>query len=769
MFRRALALLFAALCLAGAAGQARAADAEPLRVWFDSNVRENDEMRAIAADFERETGTAVEVVDRRSVFDAPRDLMNNAQTPQRPDLVLMQAPDIGDLAVSGFLLPLELPNGVLDRFSDVSRDAFRLNGRLYGLGYSVETSGLIYNKALIREEELPRDWEAFFRKAGELTLRGPDGQVLQHGTLLNPRDMWFNYPLIRAHGGYYYGRKDGHWDPYDIGLNQPGMLDYVDRMKKLMADGQALTSPVGMESHIVAQFSKGQVAMMLYGLWSAQAMRAGGVDYGLASLPANRDGSPSQPLCTVVGFVVNAHSHQPEEAMRFLAFLSQDGRQQRLIEAGNGGEQKTGQRNPACLAVARSAYIQGDETLRALARLGADAEPFPNIPEGTIWYNYTGTAFRSIFFGDSSGQPREPQAALDELVGSIAGDVMKMNEQPAPVSIPPLFYPAAAAALAPFGVLLWLRARRRAGRKAKERFNRRTTLAAWLLLSPAIVLLGLFYLYPILHNFWISLTNYSGLQLQDPYFVGLHNYGQIFGENLAGLGGMFLWTLVFALSVVSLSFLLGVRLATVLDNVGPRASKVYRVIYVLPWVIPAVITLLTWQGLLSDVGGPVNTALGALGVPPLPFLSNPWWARGSTIFVMTWFSFPYYTVIALGFLQSIPRELYEAALIDGVGRRQVFRHITLPMVYRAMKPTLIMGFLMQFNQFGVYMLTQGGPPADRLGSPGATDLMITFVFNLAFNTRRYSLAAAYSVIIFVFIAAFTLASMRLSRRGRSGA
>jgi arabinogalactan oligomer/maltooligosaccharide transport system permease protein len=139
-------------------------------------------------------------------------------------------------------------------------------------------------------------------------------------------------------------------------------------------------------------------------------------------------------------------------------------------------------------------------------------------------------------------------------------------------------------------------------------------------------------------------------------------------------------------------------------------------------------------------------------------------ARVSTVFVMVWFSFPYYMVVASGFLQSIPKEYYEAARIDGGSRSYIFFHITLPLVFKALIPTLIMGFIMQFNQFGVYMLTQGGPASDVLGQPGATDLLITYVFNTAFNSKRYALAATYSVVIFVFVAVFALITMRVNKK-----
>lgn len=734
-----------------------------IRVWFDSNEGENNALRQIAAIYEREKGVHVEVIDRRSVFDAPDDLVNNADVESGPDLVLMQAPDIGDLAVSGYLEPLKLNDELRARFTQTAIDAFTLNGQIYGIGYSIETSGLIYNKDLISPEELPKNWEEFFRTAEALTIPDSSGGYLQYGTLLNSRDMWFTYPIIREYGGYYYGELNGTYNPLDIGLNNEGMLAYVDKIKEAKRKGLVLPTAIGMESHIVAQFAKGNVAMILYGLWSSSTFRSAGISYGLAELPAHSDGSASLPLATVVGFVVNAHSTHIPQAIDFLYYLCRDENQQALIEAGNKWEQKTGSRNPACLSVIESEYIQSDEILSVLAQIGAECEPFPNIPEGTIWYNYTNTAFKAIFFGDADGNEVGAGAKLDELVASIAADVKTMNAVPEPVEIEGWVYWLLGAAAVLAMLLIVLRLWKKARSGMYRDYSKRITILAWCLMIPMLTALLLFYVFPIFHNVYISMTDYSGLNLNDIHFIGFYNYQQVFSKGLHSLAGLLLWTLVFALSVVGLSFVFGTWLATVLNKVNRWASNAYRMIYILPWVIPTVITLLMWQGLLADDGGLINRILSFVGLGPVPFLSDPWWARVSVIVVMVWFSFPYYMVVALGFIQSINKDCYEAARLDGASRGQIFRRITLPIVFQAMVPTLVMGFIMQFNQFGVYMLTAGGPAAGRLGDPGATDLLITYVFNLAFNTKRYAMAAAYSVLIFLFVSVFSLIVLRTNR------
>lgn len=765
MIKKVLSVLCCLVIVIGAtAFSAGDSGTDTLVVWFDNKEGENAALREIASVYENKAGVKVEIIDRRSVFDAPKDLVNNADVEGGPDLVFMQAPDIGDLVSSGYIEPLELDEDLRSRFVDTAISAFTLDGMAYGIGYSIETSGLLYNKKLISEEELPKTWNEFWETAERLTVPDGQGGYSQYGTLLNCRDMWFTYPIIREYGGYYYGQSNGRYNPYDIGLNNEGMLAYISRMKDAKAKGLVLKSPIMMESHIVAEFSKGRAAMILYGLWSTSTFKSGGIDYGLSKLPRRSDGSASLPLATVVGFVVNAHSDQKDIAKDFYEYICRDEHQMSLIMAGNKQDKKTGERNPANKYCIESDYIQSDEILSSISEIGSECEPFPNIPEGTIWYNYTNTAFQAIFFGDSNGREIEPQPMLDELVEAISSDVEKMNLSPEPVEIQPWVKYAAAAAILLIFLLIALRIRKNALLGVFKRFSRHVTILAWILLAPIIIMLILFYVFPIFHNIYISMTDYSGLNLDSYNFVGFYNYKQIFTEGLNGLASMIIWTILFALSVVTLSFIFGSWLAAILNKLDARISKIYRVIYILPWVIPTVITLLMWQGLLSE-GGLINTLLNIIGIRSLPFLSNPLLARISTILVMVWFGFPYYLIVALGFIQSISGDCYEAACIDGASKAKTFFRITLPMIFQAMLPTLIMGFIMQFNQFGVYMLTGGGPSTGKLGDPGATDLLITYVFNLAFNTKRYSMAAAYSVLIFLFVGAFSMAAMRTGKSG----
>lgn len=745
----------------------QAADAEVIRVWFSQYEAENVALQVIADRYYSETGQEVEVIPRINVFNAVNDLVNNATLDERPDIVFMQAPDIGRLVASGYLEPLtdKIDNDLKDRYVDVAFSAFRLNGEIYGVGYSVDTSGLLYNKDIISEAELPKTWDEFFDLALEKTETDGD-KITIHGALLNSRDMWFTYPIIKSYGGYYYGSyPNGEYNPYDVGLDNEGMLDYIAKIKEAKNQGLVLTNKIHGESEIVSRFANNQVGMILYGLWYASTFQQKGINYGIASLPDPGDGTISRALTTVQGFVINQFSLHPDASMDFLKYMLEDDQQQLLIEAGNEHDKKLGTRNPANRAVIESDYIQSSAILASLSELSLECEPFPNIPEGPIWYNYTTTVFQSIFFGDQ-GVECDPETKLTELADKIRDDVRLMNYQAERIDLPPWIIPVIIGGLVVLlgGFCLWKRARNQNKPNYLKVPKWKETLIAWGLMTPLLVLLLVFYVYPIIHNLYLSFTDYSGINLRDYGVIGFANYQDVFAAGLDGLVSMVVWTILFAVAVVTVSFILGTLLSTLLQKAGMRIAKIYRIVFILPWVIPTVITLLMWQGLLETENGLVNQLLGVIGIPNIPWLSDPFVAKISTILVMTWFSFPYFMVISSGLLQAIPKDYYDAAKVDGASGTYIFFSITLPLVFKALIPTLIMSFIMQFNQFGVYILTSGGPAADKIGAPGATDLLITYVFNTAFNTNRYAVAATYSVLIFLFVAMFAIMSIRITRK-----
>jgi arabinogalactan oligomer / maltooligosaccharide transport system permease protein len=246
-------------------------------------------------------------------------------------------------------------------------------------------------------------------------------------------------------------------------------------------------------------------------------------------------------------------------------------------------------------------------------------------------------------------------------------------------------------------------------------------------------------------------------------YVGLRNFSRIIHSSLIRdpFLRVFVWTIVFATTVVFLSFALGLLLAMTLNKPGLALQRTYRSLLIIPFAVPAFLSLLVWQGLLNDDFGVVNRALHI----SIPWLFDPTWARVSVILVSVWLGVPYFFLVCLGALQSIPAELVEAATVDGAGPWQVFRKVRLPLLLVAVAPLLIASFAFNFNNFGnVYLLTGGGPAMNNSPIAGATDILISYTYKIAFASGKgqdYGLACAIAILIFIIVA--TISAVSFSR------
>ena len=236
--------------------------------------------------------------------------------------------------------------------------------------------------------------------------------------------------------------------------------------------------------------------------------------------------------------------------------------------------------------------------------------------------------------------------------------------------------------------------------------------------------------------------------------VGTKNFARIAHDPVvrSPFLRVFIWTFVFAGATVFLSFAFGLFLAIALDKKGMRFQRLYRSILIIPWAVPGFLSLLVWAGLLNDQFGVVNRIFHI----SIPWLFDANWARVSCILVSTWLTVPFFFVVSMGALQSIPEELTEAARVDGGGPFQIFRRITLPLLLVAVGPLLITSFAFNFNNFNnIYLLTKGGPTFTGSGVAGATDILISYTYKLAIASglgNDYGLAAAITIIIFVITA-----------------
>ena len=246
--------------------------------------------------------------------------------------------------------------------------------------------------------------------------------------------------------------------------------------------------------------------------------------------------------------------------------------------------------------------------------------------------------------------------------------------------------------------------------------------------------------------------------------IWFENYSKLFTDSRFRdpLIRVFIWTVIFASATVLTTFALGLLLALAL-NKPLHGRRIYRSILVLPYAMPSVMSILIWGGMFNSEFGAINALLGT----DIAWFQNPNFARTAVILVNLWLGFPYFYLVASGALQAIPNELLEAAAIDGANPRQIFRKITMPLLLQILSPLLIASFAFNFNNFNlIYLLTGGGPRNSLDGEiAGATDILISYTYQIAFgsSTQDLGLASAISLIIFILVASISLYGIRKSK------
>jgi arabinogalactan oligomer/maltooligosaccharide transport system permease protein len=272
----------------------------------------------------------------------------------------------------------------------------------------------------------------------------------------------------------------------------------------------------------------------------------------------------------------------------------------------------------------------------------------------------------------------------------------------------------------------------------------------WYIL-PAFVVMAFMVFYPLGYGFYLSLTDMSLMTFKNPNFIGLGNYAKLLQEAtfLRTLLRTIVWTVVNVFFHVTI----GLALAVLLNRKLPGKGLI-RVLLIIPWAIPQYIVALTWRGMLNNQFGAINIFLQKIGFEAIPWLTDPSWTFIGAILTNIWLGFSFMMMISLGGLQSIDKEFYEAAEIDGASSMQQFRNITLPLLKPVLAPAIVLGTVWTFNMLNVILIIAGGFGNEK------TQILVTEVYRLAFNFYRYGYAAAYSVVIFLILLVFGMTFMK---------
>lgn len=544
------------------------------------------------------------------------------------------------------------------------------------------------------------------------------------------QSAYFHAPLLHAFGGRLF-------DGSTFAMVGPKAEAAAARARALTTSGVIPEEPSG---DLVKQlFLSGKAATVISGPWLAGELA--GVPYKVAPLPRVSGEGPMRPFLTVDGAFLTPQGSARNEARALARYLGDDASARERAETGKQ------------IVASKRYWTSGgtSELLEAFHAASVEAIPMPTSLAMRATWVPAEQALRKVLRGDASAK-----AALDEAKARYL-DIMR--PPPAPPSPAPLVALLGLALLA--GAVYAVKRTRAPG------FRRELTksLPAYKYVLHSVVTVFVLVVLPLVAG---AATSFFAGTRDAPRFVGLTNYVDILtvrGKPLVDwltAGSFYLtllvtvvWTLVNVVLHVGIGLVLGILLA----RPFLRLRAIYRVLLILPWAVPSYVTALAWKGMFHRQFGAVNAMLGALGVAPVSWFSKFSTAFTANVATNVWLGFPFMMVVVMGALTSIPKDVLEAAEVDGATRFQAFKLVTLPLLKPTLLPAVVLGSVWTFNMFNVVFLVSGGEP------DGTTDILVSEAYRWAFaRNAQLGYAAAYAVIIFGLLA---LMSRVLGRLGRS--
>ncbi len=789
-----------------------------IEVWytFAAETIEEEVFLESVDTFMEETGVQVKAT-RVSYGDADQLFMTAAQGGEAPDLIRISSDSLGkfgEVRVDG--APLfedfrpHLTPAQRQAFDPVSLESMRYGESLYAVPASFDCLSLIYNKALFDGMEEPNeDWTLDdLVAAGEMVglefpvknaywwfpfLGGYGGELFdENGTptldeggaaasLEWMMDLELEYGIVQE--GTQKISMENSFEAWDTGMVIDGPRNWarygkgIDNLgqtllPKVSENGEHLSPLVTYKGWAVSKQSPQKVAATDLALYLSSDEVQKEFALQTYTIPTSENLKQDAEILAdpvITGFIEQAELGTPAPTTRGMSMVYEalaPAFEQVYTETSTASEalEMADEELERMLEDAdwadEAVLIEGYRTAEIEFEIGQgnhsiflDGELHSTLSDGeTVVDSYTGclssysteTTFSCSITGLIPNQ--EHLVTVNDSTGEIYQETVISSVEdilPEPGGTSGVLFAIGSIILSLIALLSY------GAWKDKKKTSSR---GAHFYIAPALVALAVLTFYPVFYGFYLSVTDASQTKLGDESFIGLANFVEVFTAE--GFLKVTAFTLIWTLSNVIAHIGIGLFLALILNDKRIKGRVAYRTIMLLPWAIPSYISVLIWRGIFQP-DGLLNDLLGT----DLNLLADPTGAQIVVILVNIWLGVPFMMMSLSGALQSIPREMYEAAEVDGVSDWDQFRHLTLPNLKSALIPLSLLGFIWTFNMFNViYLMTDGGP--NLTYGPGSTDILITYVYDVAFIDGQYGLAAAWSVVIFAMLVVFSWRYMK---------
>jgi arabinogalactan oligomer/maltooligosaccharide transport system permease protein len=681
--------------------------AEPLKLWHAYRGGEEEAIQQSARAFTQKTGIDVELL--AVPYDAFSSKITSAVPHGAgPDVFIFAHERLRQFKRMEVVAPASV-----QALTTPAEKALEVDGVRYGYPLAIKCLAMYRNTKL-----LPRP----VGTTAELLAVLPEYSAPKEnrfGLAYEAGDFYYHAAILFGFGGELFdasGRSQFDTAPMAASLAFVKLLQ--DR--RLMPQEQS-------GALVKSLFNEQRVPLVISGPWFAGEIEKD-VQYAIDPLPVVSETSlPMRSFLGVEAAFVSSQSKQRSAADELARFLASN------VEP----RVKLGRQIPP------DAEASDDPLVIAFNEASKRSVPTPNTLEMARVWEPMKLALRGVLQG----------TIAPEDGGKLADRRYRALNREAPPPANPMPWLAAASLLGLAGAAWLIR------RRPRERYPDWKRALAYVAPAGAGVLVLL--VLPLIAGMAISLFHHDAGHYT---FVGAANFTDILTSHAYAITEPLSFyftlavTIVWTVTNVVLHVTLGLAFALLLKNPLLRLRGLFRMLLIVPWAVPNYITAGIWKSMFHRQFGAMNGLLVALGIEPIS-----WFTRWSTAFAAnvatnTWLGFPFMMVVALGALQSIPADLYEAASVDGASRWAQFRYITLPLLRPALLPAVILGTVWTFNMFNVIYIVSGGEPG------GATDILVTDAYRWAFQrNEQYGFAAAYSVLIFVVLLGWSRVTRWVSR------